>query len=277
MQIKARNPNLVNVGCGRTFHDDWLNLDLVSHSPEVHACDLRKGIPLPDCSCTALYSSHVLEHLPLRDGLRMLHECFRVLKAGGTIRIVVPDLERIARDYVKCVSSTEPIDAFLHEWLLIELYDQTTRNQSGGWMLSAIRSATDLQARMIEGRLGQEAWRVRHPQEVTQRRQTLWQQATRAVRKGHMRTIEALVTLLGGSSARRAWQEGCFRRSGEVHLQMYDRFLLARSLESAGFASARVCRADESEIPNFNTYQLDTSQGTARKPDSLYMEATKPS
>lgn len=275
--MSPRYSNLVNVGCGRTFHRDWLNLDLVSYSPEVRACDLRKGIPLADSSCTAVYSSHVLEHLPLVDGVRMLRECFRVLEPDGTIRIVVPDLEKIARDYVACISASGPIDAFLHEWLLIEMYDQTTRTKPGGLMLSAIRSATDQQARLIEARLGQEARRVRTPQGGSAQAPTLWQTAVKAVRRAHMRTIEAVVTLLGGISAKQAWQEGCFRHSGEVHLQMYDRFLLARSLASAGFVSVRVCRADESRIPNFSGYELDTSLGVPRKPDSLYIEAVRPS
>jgi hypothetical protein len=43
-----------------------------------------------------------------------------------------------------------------------------------------------------------------------------------------------------------------------------------------GFIDVRVCRADDSRIPDFNSYGLDMIEGKIRKPDSLFMEAMKP-
>jgi predicted SAM-dependent methyltransferase len=43
-----------------------------------------------------------------------------------------------------------------------------------------------------------------------------------------------------------------------------------------GFIDVRVCRADESRIPDFNIYNLDVVEGKIRKPDSLFMEGIKP-
>jgi len=38
-----------------------------------------------------------------------------------------------------------------------------------------------------------------------------------------------------------------------------------------------VCKADESRITDFVSYRLDTDEaGTVRKPDSLFIEASKP-
>ena len=34
----------------------------------------------------------MIEHVPYADGATMLRECFRVLRPGGTVRIVTPDL-----------------------------------------------------------------------------------------------------------------------------------------------------------------------------------------
>ncbi len=69
---------------------------------------------------------------------------------------------------------------------------------------------------------------------------------------------------------------GRFRQSGEVHKWMYDRVSLGQLLQQAGFVQIRVCAANESSIPDFNRYQLDIlGDGTTRKPDSLFMEATK--
>ncbi len=75
------------------FHIDW------SHS--IVLCDLRKPLPWPDASASAIYSSHTLEHLSKHDGARFLRECSRVLAPGGVIRIAVPDLRVILSDYEK--------------------------------------------------------------------------------------------------------------------------------------------------------------------------------
>jgi hypothetical protein len=57
---------------------------------------------------------------------------------------------------------------------------------------------------------------------------------------------------------------------------MYDRFSLRRVLEQSGFRDPRRCAADQSRIPEFASYDLDTVGGRVRKPDSLFMEAVKP-
>jgi hypothetical protein len=86
-----------------------------------------------------------------------------------------------------------------------------------------------------------------------------------------------LAALLLGKEGSLAVREGLFRRSGEVHLWMYDRYSLRQVLEIAGFMKVRRCQAAESYIPGFQDYQLDTVNGQVRKPDSLFMEAIKPS
>ena len=47
------------------------------------------------------YSSHTLEHFDKADGRSFLSECHRVLRPGGIIRIVVPDLHVIVVDYLE--------------------------------------------------------------------------------------------------------------------------------------------------------------------------------
>jgi predicted SAM-dependent methyltransferase len=62
--------------------------------------DLAKGIPHEDASVDAIFSSHMLEHVTPEDALFILSECYRVLKPGGTLRVVVPDLKRVTRRYL---------------------------------------------------------------------------------------------------------------------------------------------------------------------------------
>ena len=38
----------VNLGCGGSFHPDWVNFDFVASSPDVIPHDLRRRLPLDD-------------------------------------------------------------------------------------------------------------------------------------------------------------------------------------------------------------------------------------
>jgi predicted SAM-dependent methyltransferase len=62
--------------------------------------DIRKSLPFPDGSAAAIYASHVLEHLYFEEGRQLIRESFRVLSGGGLLRIVVPDLNAIVREYL---------------------------------------------------------------------------------------------------------------------------------------------------------------------------------
>jgi SAM-dependent methyltransferase len=61
---------------------------------------IRKPLPFPDGSASVIYASHVLEHLYFEEGKRLIREAFRVLDAGGILRVVVPDLNTIVQEYL---------------------------------------------------------------------------------------------------------------------------------------------------------------------------------
>src|SRR5438874_10391148 len=62
--------------------------------------DVRKPLPFANDSASAIYASHILEHLYLEEGRALLGECLRVLAGGGVLRIVVPDVHSIVREYL---------------------------------------------------------------------------------------------------------------------------------------------------------------------------------
>lgn len=68
--------------------------------PEIRIHDCRKGLPFEDNEIDAIYSSHFFEHVYRHEALFILQECFRTLKAGGTIRVALPDVGKIATAYV---------------------------------------------------------------------------------------------------------------------------------------------------------------------------------
>lgn len=89
-------PYRLHVGCGRIRLDGWVNLDSdpMLAEPDV-LWDLRRGLPVPDGSCEAIYSEHVIEHIPVEDGVAFLRECHRALRPGGRVRIATPSLDEI--------------------------------------------------------------------------------------------------------------------------------------------------------------------------------------
>ena len=287
--------NLLNIGCGGHFHPAWTNIDLVSTAPEVRAYDLRKGLPYAENSFDATYTSHVLEHLTPQYAKTSLQEQFRVLKKGGIVRVVVPDLENKAREYVRLLdemssNTTSPNTAQNHEWMILELLDQMVRTKVGGEMGAYILRPNLTNADYLVERIGDEAeeWlkvaqnqasKQNIAQNIPQKsllQKVLSKSPSFLVQKLREALAQAAVRLLAGAGAASAFKESLFRSSGELHLWMYDRISLAQLLREVGFSDIRVCRFDESRIPNFSSYLLDsTPQGTVRKADSLFMEAEK--
>ena len=59
------------------------------------------NIKLKNNSCSIVFCSHVIEHIPHYNLPRMIVEINRVLCKGGVLRILTPDLKKICRAYVK--------------------------------------------------------------------------------------------------------------------------------------------------------------------------------
>lgn len=92
---------LLNVGCGSKFHVDWTNIDMKSTSPHVRAHNLLQGFPFPSDHFDVVYHSQVLEHFPKEKAPAFMAECYRVRRPSGVLRVVVPDLENIAEEYLR--------------------------------------------------------------------------------------------------------------------------------------------------------------------------------
>jgi SAM-dependent methyltransferase len=128
---------MFNVGCGVRMNREWNNVDfsylarLSRHrtfarllhrlkilsdlrwnrlpliDPDIIIHNLAKGIPAPDDSADVVYHSHVFEHIDRELAPGFLCECLRVLRPGGVIRIVVPDLEKSAEDYLRAITALD--------------------------------------------------------------------------------------------------------------------------------------------------------------------------
>jgi predicted SAM-dependent methyltransferase len=282
---------LLNIGCGNTFHSDWINLDLISRHPQVQQHDLTSGIPFDDVTFDAVYHSHVLEHLTKESAERLISECFRLLKPGGVLRIAIPDLAEIAKNYLAEfeAASQNPTTQNLanHHWMQLELLDQLVRVESGGQM-GRFMSQTDLpNEAFVRWRMGAEFLGCRNGVQLEPSQQSTasdslakprgfkarWQRKALRLRE---KITRAFLCKLYGRAVYDNFIEACFRCQGEIHRWMYDAVSLRSLLERIGFHDVQQMSATESRIASFSMYQLDTCGDSIRKPDSLFMEAIAP-
>lgn len=269
----------LNLGCGNYYHKDWVNIDFAQRGNDVEGYNLLNGIPYTDGLFEVAYHSHVLEHFTEAGGKKFIQDCFRVLKSNGLIRIAIPDLEGIIKQYFKHFEEglngdKEAIEK--HKWNIVELIDQPSRHFKGGQMAAKMRTLKEPMRSYVINRHGVEAQDFYDVLEG--RKQPLKNDPSlfRALGKLKDKVILAFLGLMGGSFAKEAYQVGKFRLGGEVHLWMYDRLSLAELLKEVGFVDVQVKDGFSSQIPDFSSYNLDVVNGKVRKPDSLFIEARKP-
>lgn len=78
----------------------FINIDLRYHGQL--RLDLRKPLPFKSNSIDYIYNEHFFEHLNYIDktAIRCLQDYLRVLKKGGKLRLVIPDMELLFKAYV---------------------------------------------------------------------------------------------------------------------------------------------------------------------------------
>lgn len=169
----------LHLGCGSIHLPGWINIDMEAPEADMHL-DLRNPLPFESASVDCVYSEHFIEHVDRDEAVKLLKEVQRVLKPGGVIRLVTPDLRFLCCTYLagnldewgyswrpasgarminegmrlwghQFVYDTEELDALLHEGGFTE---RTYQN----WRTSAYSELSGLETRpyhrdlIIEGR-----------------------------------------------------------------------------------------------------------------------------
>ena len=271
----------LNLGCGYKYvkSEEWLNADMIPMGDGVVKCNFLNGIPFTDNNFDLVYHSHVLEHFSKSDGEKFIAECYRIIKPGGCIRIALPNLEVISKEYLnnlqRAVSGEKNADKD-YDWIMLEMYDQTIRNHSGGNMAKYLSQPTMENEQYVFNRIGGggKIWRenmmnpsaAQAPQKISK-----FQKAIQHPSLVFSAIKQQVFKLLLSKKDYRYYTVGQFRYGGEIHQWMYDRYSLGRLLQQTGFKNVEVRTAVTSYIPNWGTYQLDDTTETA----SLFIEAVK--
>ena len=111
-------PLNVNIGCGKEPFAGWTNLDLDPQSRADIVWDVTDGLPFADGSCAFIYSEHFLEHLPVAQGVQFLKECRRCLRDGGVLRVAMPSVNEVVRQYYENDWANKPwLEKYGYTWI----------------------------------------------------------------------------------------------------------------------------------------------------------------
>ena len=162
---KRKAPILLNLGAGPRGLDDshWINVDGFRDRNVHYTLDISRPLPFPSASVDGVFCEHVLEHFSQEDGEQIAREMHRILRPGGSIRIVVPDAELLMKRYASAPhelvawrsagheTAMEVVNAcfrqryehqFLYDWLTMEKmllragFDRVARASFGSAVLS---------------------------------------------------------------------------------------------------------------------------------------------
>lgn len=89
----------LNLGCADHPRQGFFNIDLDEAGADFQLVP-GQALPWERGTVPGIYSAHLLERLPFNQGIRLLHECRRVLQPGGVLRLVATDLRALIDDYL---------------------------------------------------------------------------------------------------------------------------------------------------------------------------------
>ncbi len=91
----------LEIGSGNRPLPGYEHLDIDPNCPDVDFCCSMDCIPVEDNSFDEIRSIHTIEHIGWRRGFPTLQEWYRILKPGGMVDIITPNLNYIARAYIE--------------------------------------------------------------------------------------------------------------------------------------------------------------------------------
>lgn len=92
----------LHLGCGDKKLEDFINIDTRKIDGIVDVVDdISQLKNFENDSVSLIYCSHVLEHFSRHEYKKVLQRWFDILKSGGTLRLAIPDFEKVVEHYNK--------------------------------------------------------------------------------------------------------------------------------------------------------------------------------
>jgi predicted SAM-dependent methyltransferase len=103
----------LHLGCGNKILEGFINVDIRPDEGVDVVDNIRILESIEKESVEFIYCSHVLEHFGRFEYLDVLKRWYEVLMEGGTLRLSVPDLEKVFEQY-KNGTSLKKLLGFLY-------------------------------------------------------------------------------------------------------------------------------------------------------------------
>jgi len=98
LKLDPARTNLLDLGAADTPAGDFIAIDFFGRKG-VYGADLRYPLLIDDASVDGIFTEHTFEHMAFDDVRRLVAECLRVLKPGGRMRVIVPDVSIFVARY----------------------------------------------------------------------------------------------------------------------------------------------------------------------------------
>lgn len=98
-KLRKLNPKKINLGCGLICYPDYINIDM----RELDGVDIVAkvdNLPFDKNSIDEIYNAHLIEHFSqYQFEKNILPYWYNLLKTGGTLKIIFPDIENMMKQY----------------------------------------------------------------------------------------------------------------------------------------------------------------------------------
>ena len=109
----------INLGSGHWKFDDWVNVDLdIESLPDV-CVNLSGGLPFADGVARLMHTEDFIDQLDIEKAAEFLRECHRILAPGGVLRVLTPDMRKLADLYL---NDPKRLQSMWEEFVGVDLY-----------------------------------------------------------------------------------------------------------------------------------------------------------
>lgn len=88
----------LHLGSGDHHIAGWINVDFSPAMQIEVVADLTREMPFRSASIDLIHSEDFIEHVDVAAGIVVLRECYRILRTGGVMRLLTPDLRAIVEE-----------------------------------------------------------------------------------------------------------------------------------------------------------------------------------